>query len=253
MFALQDDGSCVVLTLDRPPVNAINDQWLARFHDLLTEFEKRPELSVLHVRSSQKIFCAGMDLDHIRLLFERPDGADAMVGDVAEFQRLFARIESAPFVVLAEIGGAALGGGLELALACDLRIAAHGVKLGLPEAKLGLIPGAGGTQRLTRLCGRGVASRLILSGDVIDGATAEKIGLVQWASTKEELGSQAETIARRIASLSPDAVREAKRLIAAAGDGTRDGYAEEREADRRLFDSAEARTRIRQFLSGMRQ
>lgn len=252
MFNTLEDSRRVVLTLDRAPVNAINDEWLAKFHALLDRLSECKDIVVLHIRSNQKVFSAGMDLEHIRTLFELPDGANAMVRDVTEFQRLFARIEVMPFVVLAEIGGAALGGGLELALACDLRVASYGAKIGLPEAKLGLIPGAGGTQRLTRLIGRGAASRLILSGDVVDGAIAERLGIVQWAFESEALTEQADLIARRIASLSPDAIREAKSLIAAAGDPSRDGYAEEREADRILFDTPEARARIGQFLAGVR-
>lgn len=252
MFRVEEDERRVVVTLSRSPVNAINDEWLARFHDLLSQIEQRDDIAVLHIRSDQKVFSAGMDLDHIRSLFEAPNGADLMVRDVTEFQRLFNRIEGSPFVVLAEIGGAALGGGLELALACDLRIASLRAKIGLPEAKLGLIPGAGGTQRLTRLIGRGASSRLILSGDVVDGATAEQIGIVQWAFEHDSLTEQANLIARRIASLSPDALRKAKSLIAAAGDRSRDGFKEEQEADRELFDTPEARRRIGEFLSGAR-
>jgi enoyl-CoA hydratase/carnithine racemase len=252
MFQLQQKGRRLVLTLDRPPVNAINDEWLTQFHRILTDLEQSSEFAVLHIRSAQKIFCAGMDVAHIQALAARPDGADAMVADVTEFQRAFARIEAMPQVVLAEIGGAALGGGLELALACDLRIAARHAKIGLPEARLGLIPGAGGTQRLTRLCGRGIASRLILSAEVLDGAAAERLGVVQWSFDKEELPASAEAIATRIADLSPESGREAKRLIAAALDPTRDGYAEEREADRRLFGSPDTQSRIGQFLAGAR-
>lgn len=252
MFDLKLDGAKAVLTLCRPPVNAINPDWLAGFHALLDQLESVPGLSVLLIRSDQKIFCAGMDLDHVRALFGRADGADAMVGDVSEFQRLFARIEALPAVVVCEIGGAALGGGLELALACDIRIASHKAKLGLPEARLGLIPGAGGTQRLTRLCGRGIASRIILSADTVDGATAERLGLVQWSCAPEALEATVEAVVSRIAGLAPAAVREAKALIAAAGDPARDGYADEREADRRLFDQADTRTRIADFLAGAR-
>lgn len=252
MFMTEQKGQRLVLTLDRPPVNAINDEWLARFHRILDDLEQRDDIAVLHIRSAQKIFCAGMDVAHIQALAARPDGADAMVADVTEFQRAFARIEAMPQVVLAEIGGVALGGGLELALACDLRIAARHAKIGLPEARLGLIPGAGGTQRLTRLCGRGIASRMILSAEVLDGAAAERLGVVQWSFDKEELAASADEIATRIASLSPAAVREAKRLIAAALDPARDGFAEEREADRRLFGSNDTQSRIGQFLAGAR-
>lgn len=252
MFEIEEKGKRLVLTLNRPPVNAINDEWLKRLHGILNDIERRNDIAVLHIRSSQKVFCAGMDVVHIRTLTERPDGADAMVADVAQFQRAFAKIEAMPQVVLAEIGGAALGGGLELALACDLRLASHRAKIGLPEAKLGLIPGAGGTQRLTRLCGRGIASRMILSGEVIDGATAERLGIVQWSFEHETLQGEAESIAVRIAELSPASIREAKRLIAAALDPRRDGYAEELEADRRLFESEDTQSRLVHFLDGAR-
>jgi len=252
MFELEDKNRRVVLTMCRPPVNAINDEWLARFHTILGDIEQRDDIAVLHIRSSQQVFCGGMDIGHIRSLTERPDGADAMVADVDQFQRAFARIEAMPQVVLAEIGGAALGGGLELTLACDLRIASQRAKIGLPEAKLGLIPGAGGTQRLTRLCGRGISSRLILSGDVIDGATAERLGIVQWSFEHEKLPAEAEAIAERVAGLSPAAVREAKRLIAAAMNPSRDGYAEELQADRRLFVSKDTQSRLLRFLEGAR-
>ena len=118
---------------------------------------------------------------------EARDGPDRMYAYVAGIQRLYARIERLPQVTLAEIGGAAMGGGLELALACDLRIAAVEAKLGLPEARLGLIPGAGGTQRLTRLCGRPVAARLILGAETLDGAAARELGIVHWAVPRAEL------------------------------------------------------------------
>ena len=91
--------------------------------------------------------------------------------------------------MLAEIGGAAMGGGFELALACDLRIAANEAKVGLPEVRLGLIPGAGGTQRLTRLCGPALANRLILGAEVLDGATAAALGVVHWSAPRAELAA----------------------------------------------------------------
>ena len=239
----------LLLTLDRAPVNAINDEWLRQFHTILDEVERDEQLLVLHIRSALKIFSAGMDAAHIISLTERPDGAAAMVADVSEFQRAFARLEVLPQVTVAELGGAALGGGLELALACDLRVASEKAKIGLPEANLGLIPGAGGTQRLTSLCGRGIASRLILSGEVVDGAMAARLGVVQWVFPHESLGVETDIIAARIAGLSGSSIREAKRLIAAAGDPGRDGFAEEIEADRRLFGLEETRHRIRQFLN----
>jgi enoyl-CoA hydratase/carnithine racemase len=164
-------------------------------------------------------------------------------------QRLFERIEALPLVALAEIGGAALGGGLELALACDIRVAAVGAKLGLPEVGLGLLPGAGGTQRLTRLCGRGVANRLILGAEVVDGVQAERLGLVQWAQPREQLADWTRDLAAKIAALPKAAVAGAKRCIAAQGDPAKDGFAEELAATRRLYQYPETRRRVSEFLN----
>ena len=243
----------VVITLDRAPVNAIDDAWLAAFHVLADELEASDDVSVVHIRSALRVFGAGMDLARLAELTSRDDGTDAMVADVSEFQRAFDRLEALPQIVVAEIGGAALGGGLELALACDLRIASTKARLGLPETGLGLIPGAGGTQRLSWLCGRGVAARLILTGEQVTGATAAELGIVQWAVEPDQLAEQAAALVDRMLASSPTALREAKRLLAAAGDPSRDGFGEEREADRRLFDSPDTRARIHGFLQGQQR
>src|SRR3954465_11872463 len=146
MFKTEIGQGVATLTMAPPPVNAISEAWLQAFTAEIDRIEAEKACRVLHIRSDQKVFCAGADLDEIRARIEMPDGAERMYAYVAAIQRLYARIERLPFVTLAEIGGAAMGGGLELALACDLRIAANEAKLGLPEARLGLIPGAGGTQ-----------------------------------------------------------------------------------------------------------
>ena len=178
------------------------------------------------------------------------DGADRMYAYVAGIQRLYARIEQLPLVTVAEIGGAAMGGGLELALACDLRIAANEAKLGLPEARLGLIPGAGGTQRLTRLCGAAVAARLILAAEIVDGAAARELGIVQWAVPRDHLAERATAIVRGVAELPATALAECKACIAAAGRPGRGGFADEIEATRRLFLDEDTRRRIQSFLAG---
>lgn len=244
------DGVAMI-TLDRSPVNAISEDWLCQFNGLLDELGNRSDWRILHLRSDQKVFCAGADLNEMRDRMGAPDGPDRMYSYVAAIQRLFARIETLPQVTIAEIGGAALGGGLELALACDLRIAANEAKLGLPEARLGLIPGAGGTQRLTRLCGQPVAARLILGAEMIDGATARELGLVQWAAPAAKLPERALEIIRRISSLPAGALIASKICIAAATDGGRNGYSEELEATRRLLASTDTRQRVEAFLAGV--
>ena len=238
------------LTLARPPVNAISEAWVRAFQSTLDELLVRGGWTVLHLRSSQKVFCAGADLKEVRARIDAVDGPDRMYAYVAGIQRLYARIERLSQVTIAEIGGAAMGGGLELALACDLRIAAVEAKLGLPEARLGLIPGAGGTQRLTRLCGRPAAQRLILGAEVIDGATACDLGLVQWAVPRAELGQHAAELARRVAELPAGALAASKACIAAAGEPGTGGYSIELEATRRLLTEPETRRRVEAFLAG---
>jgi len=241
-------GHVLVATLSRSPVNALDDALIAQLHEVLDIAIADDGVAVLHIRSDQRVFSAGADLALIRHCFATPQGPDEMTDVVRSMQRLYARLEAAPLVTLAEIGAAALGGGLELALACDLRVAALDATLGLPEASLGLLPGAGGTQRLTRLCGPGVAKRLILGAEVIDGAQAERLGIVQWAVPREELASWTRALAARLGVIPKAALAANKRCIAAQGDAQRDGYAEEIAQTRALYDNAETRRKVIKFL-----
>ena len=250
MFKISIADQIATLVLSRPPVNAINEEWVRLLSKTLDDLSARPKWSVLHLRSDQKVFCAGADLAQVRGHVAAPDGPDWMYAYVADIQRLYRRIEQLPQVTIAEIGGAAMGGGLELALACDLRIAAGDVKIGLPEARLGLIPGAGGTQRLTRLCGRAVATRLILGAEIIDGDTAQKLGVVHWAAPRAELPARALEIAKRVAELPAAALAWSKACIAAANESGRDGYRDELEGTRRLLTNAETRHRVEAFFAG---
>lgn len=242
-------GRVLVVTLARPPVNALNDELIAALDAAVDEACADDTLAVLHLRSEQRVFCAGADLALMRHSLATPQGPQAMTDVVQRMQRLFMRLETAPLVTLAEIGGAALGGGLEMALACDLRVAALDARLGLPEASLGLVPGAGGTQRLTRLCGPGVAKRLILGAEVIDGAQAERLGLVQWARPGAELAACASELAAACAGSPKAALAASKRCIAAASEAQRDGYAEELRETRLLYEDAETRRRVSDFLA----
>ena len=249
MLRLERVGRVAVVTLSRPPVNALDDALVARLDAVLDEIGDDDDVTVLHIRSDQKAFCAGADLALMRSCFDTADGPDTMLKLASRMQWLFERVESSPLVALAEIGGAALGGGMELALACDIRVAAAEAKLGLPEVGLGLLPGAGGTQRLTRLCGHGVANRLILGAEVIDGAEAERLGLVQWARPQGQLADWTRDLAARLAVLPKAAVAAAKCCIAAQGDPARDGFAEELAASRRLYHHPETRRRVSEFLN----
>ena len=250
MFKLTLADRVATLTLSRPPVNAINEEWVRLFSSRLDELARHAGWRVLHLRSDQKVFCAGADLAQVRELVDAPGGPERMYAYVAGIQRLYQRIERLPQVTIAEIGGAAMGGGFELALACDLRVAASEVKLGLPEARLGLIPGAGGTQRLTRLCGRSVATRLILGAEIIDGATARELGVVHWAVPAAELSARTREVAERVAALPAAALAWSKACIAAAGAPGDQGFQDELEGTRRLLSTPETRERVEAFFAG---
>lgn len=245
------DGPLAVLTLARAPVNAIDEAWLGRLEHALSALERSQGVAVLLVRSSQRAFCAGADLALMRSRFATDEGRAQMISFVRRLQGAYARLERLPQATLAEIGGAALGGGLELALACDLRIAAEEARLGLPEARLGLLPGAGGTQRLARIAGEAVAKRLILGAEVIDGREAAALGLVQWTVPGEELVARARALAAELAALPAAALASCKRCIDAPREG-RDGYEAEVEGTAALLASAETQRRVREFLEKRR-
>lgn len=246
MIELRVEGAVATITLCRAPVNAMSDEWVMRFHALLDSLDVRADWSVLHVRSTQKIFSAGADLKQIAGNFSRPMEEQLDVG--RRYQKLFHRIQRIPAITMAEIGGRALGGGLELALACDLRVASSTAKMGLPEVTLGLIPGAGGTQRLTWLCGRAIASRLILSGEVISAEEAHRVGLVQWCVEPERIAQEAARIAGRYAAMPRHATMGAKAAIVAAFNPAVDGFALETEVVRTCFESADTRALVTSFL-----
>ena len=169
------------------------------------------------------------------------------------FQELFQRISDLPQVSLAEIGGAAMGGGYELALGCDLRIAANEAKLGLPEPGLGLLPGGGGTQRLTWIAGPAVAARIILTAEAVDGKTARELGMVQWAVPRADLEAEARKLAQKVAGLHPLSLAACKVCIRLARDPERNGFAAETEWTGRLLATEETQKRVADFLAGARR
>jgi len=248
MFELKMRGRVAEVTLCRPPVNAISESWGEAFADLLDDLDARDDWSVLHLRSNQKVFAAGADLAQIQSWIAAPAPDAVLSSYIGKLQAVYRKLEGLSRVTLAEIGGAALGGGLELALACDLRVAADSVKIGLPEVGIGLIPGLGGTQRLTRLVGRGTAARLILSAEPVDGATALRLGIVQWSVPKDEVTAEATRISDRIAGLPAPALKVAKELIGAHGAGHEAGFVLERELGGRLLLTPEAQDRITAFI-----
>jgi enoyl-CoA hydratase len=252
-IALTIADRIATVSLNRPPVNAFNTDLLAAFEHILDDLSARSDWSVLHIRSNLKAFSAGADLTEISARFSNPDKMATAAETTRPFQRLFQRISDLPQVSLAEVGGAAMGGGFELALGCDLRMAANEAKFGLPEVALGLLPGGGGTQRLTWIAGAAVASRIILAGDTVDGKTARELGMVQWAVPRADLATEAKSLARRVAELHPLALAACKVCIRLARDPERNGFAAETEWTGRLLATEETQRRVADFLSGARR
>ena len=249
MLAVSRRGAVAELTLVRPPVNAIDDAMIAALHGALDQLAGDEDFQVLHVRSNGKVFAAGADLALIRSWKDAPSPGGALSAYIERLQALYHRIESLPQVTLCEIAGAAMGGGYELALSCDLRIAADEAKIGLPEVGLGLIPGAGGTQRLTRLCGRGVAARVILTAEPIDGRTAATLGMVEWSVPRAEIAERARAMVDRLASMPAHAQRVAKQCIRGFGDIGVLGFQLERDLGGALLDSPRTQALIGDFLA----
>ena len=242
-------GRVLVVTMARAPVNALDDALVDQL-DAALELACRDEsLSVLHLRSGLKVFSAGADLALIRQSIATVQGRETMLALVRRMQILYQKLEAAPLITLAEIGGPALGGGFELALGCDLRIAAHEARVGLPEVGLGLLAAAGGTQRLTRLVGPGLAKRLILGAESVDGATAERLGLVQWALPRSGLEAGTQALAERLSAMPRHALVAAKACMTAATDPMRDGFAEEIEHTRAQYQHPTTQALVTAFLA----
>lgn len=248
MIQLEIAAAVATVTLNRPPVNAIDQRWVDGWVATLRAIEERREVAVVHIRSAVKTFCAGADLALMRELLVTPEGCEAMVELIRKYQRVLDRLETLGAVTVVELAGAAVGGGFELALACDLRVASHAAKLGLPEAGLGLIPGAGGTQRLTRICGEAIARRVILTAEVFDGRTAAELGMVHWAQPADQLQTWTHDLVQRIGRLPPQALAACKRCIATAGSTSIDGFEMELQETRMLYGDADTQQRVQAFL-----
>lgn len=211
-----------ILTINRPEkLNAISDELTKELKQFLEDLENDEEIRVLIITGAgDKAFVAGADISE---LVDR----DARMGRRVsrERQEIFSLIENLHIPVIAAVNGYALGGGLELALACSIRIASEKAQFGAPEVKLGIIPGDGGTQRLPRLVGSGRAMEMILTGDFIDAEEAYRIGLVNKVYPHDQLQEKAIELARRIASRPPLAVRFAKDAVNRSQEGgTTSGY-----------------------------
>jgi enoyl-CoA hydratase len=202
LFDIDGDGIACV-TVNRPDkLNALNQATMAELADAFTRVEADPAARGLMVTGAgEKAFVAGADINELALLSPIEAQAASLRG-----QAIFRKLEQMPKPSVAAVNGFALGGGLELAMSCTIRIASENARLGQPEVKLGIVPGYGGTQRLPRLVGRGRALEMLLSGDPIDAAEAYRIGLVNAVVPQTELSGRSRDWLRKALANGPRAV-----------------------------------------------
>ncbi|MES1944024.1 enoyl-CoA hydratase [Salinisphaera sp. PC39] len=238
-------GHVAVLTIDNPPANTWTQPSLDELHDVIEALDADADNYALVITGAgDKFFSAGADLKTFA------DGDKGVASDMARaFGRAFERLSAYAGVSIAAVNGYAMGGGLECALACDIRIAADNAKMALPEAGVGLLPCAGGTQNLPWLVGEGWAKRMILCGERVDAATAERIGLTEQTVAAGEALDTAVALAEKVGNQSPPAVRACKCLIQSARyQGPAWNLPAEREAFVGLFDTADQAEGVNAFL-----
>jgi enoyl-CoA hydratase len=247
---LSDEGPGVaLLRIDNPPANSLSAPVRSALAEAVERLGDRvDEVRAVVVTGTDRRFCAGADIGELTGAVGR--GRDVILGLVHEVQDLFSAIEDLPMPTIAAINGPAVGGGLELSLACDFRIAADDVPIGLSEVRLGLVPGAGGTQRLPRLLGQAKALDLILRGTLLRGAAAREAGLVTEVVDRDDVLSQALQLAGELAALPRVAVAAAKRAVRASWPPV--NLAAEREAFAAAVASPDAAEGIAAFLEKRR-
>jgi cyclohexa-1,5-dienecarbonyl-CoA hydratase len=238
---LERDGALAIVTIDHPPANAISRAVVAGITQALSDAEADATCrAVILTGAGPKFFAAGADVTEFG-----STGGDT----IATGQGLTLALERSRLAIVAAVNGIAFGGGCELTLACDVRLASRSARFGQPEIKLGIIPGWGGTQRLPRLIGRTAATELLFTGEPIDSARALELGLVSRVVEPEALMDAAREVAGRYAAQAPLALAATKRALA---DGLDRPLAEAMETERRefvaLFASEDAREGITAFL-----
>ncbi|WP_068396013.1 enoyl-CoA hydratase/isomerase family protein [Kribbia dieselivorans] len=243
-WAVPEPGIMLV-TLQRPPANALGPVIIEGVEAALAEADRRGDIKIVVIASDLPgVFAAGADIKHMSNI----DAASfTAYGD--GLRATLDRLTGTDYITVAAIEGLALGGGLELAIACHLRVAGRDAKLGLPEVKLGLIPGAGGTQRLPRLVGRGRALDIMLTARQVPADEAHVMGLVDRLVEPGTAVEEALTLARGLCGMSQPALKAIVRTVDASFDTAIDeGFRYEIEQEQELFEHGEAQEGLSAFL-----
>ncbi|MFD1039568.1 enoyl-CoA hydratase [Virgibacillus byunsanensis] len=244
-LAHETNNSVAILTIQSPPANALSSTLLKDLEQKLNEIEKDSAIKAIVLRGEGKFFSAGADIKEFTSLQHASD-----YQSLAESgQQLFDRLENFHIPVIAAIHGAALGGGLELAMACHMRIVADNAKLGLPELTLGIIPGFAGTQRLPNYVGTAKAYEMILTGEPISGIEAHGLGLANKVVDEAEVLNEAIKLAEKIAAKSKPSISHVMHLIPfAKREQFVDGVQEEAKAFGDIFGSEDAKEGVQAFV-----
>jgi len=245
MISLSVDNRIATLTIDRPKaLNALNGEVIQALHDQIEALDQRDDVRVVILTGAgEKSFVAGADIAE----FANYDSAEGAELARRGHELLFNRVAAARKPYIAAVNGFALGGGLELAMSCHVRIASDNARLGLPETSLGVIPGYGGTQRLAQLVGKGRALEMMLGAGMIDAATAAAWGLVNAVVPQEELMAAAQKMAGNFIKQSGDAQAAVIRTVNAALEGG-DGFKAEIDEFGQRFGSEEFKEGVQAFL-----
>lgn len=240
------ENKIALVTLNRPTkLNALNKDTLAELHAAFSDLEKDDTVQVIILTGSgEKAFVAGADIAEFANFSAQEGTQLAAEGQ----QKVFDHIENLKKPVIAAVNGFALGGGLELAMACHFRVASDNAKMGLPEVTLGLIPGYGGTQRLPQLIGKGRAMEMILTAAMISAEEAKECGLVNHVVPQAELIEFCQGLAQKICKNAPVAISEAINAVNASFKKTKNGYETEISAFGRLFSTSDFKEGTTAFL-----
>jgi enoyl-CoA hydratase len=210
VFHCSVENRVALITIDRPPLNVLPGEYYHGLCNMVLGLIERREARAVIITGTSKVFISGLDIKDIRAIKTPEENTQFTLG----IKALFRRLEKAPYPVIAAIDGNCFGGGLELALSCHMRLASPEARLALPEINVGTIPSFGGTQRLPRVVGRAKALELLLTGRMVSGEEAHRIGLVNAVYPSADLVNQAKIMAGQIAEKSYEAVEAAVRATA---------------------------------------